>query len=115
MSISQKKADEILNYYLLHKKIELIFTQDLNPLYQYLSKNFITSFFLNDDINIRQTFYIVEKNFIQNWKTYVNYSLAKKYLDSIDINNYKTQEEYVSEIKERVENMILTEELNDDS
>ena len=115
MSISQKKADEILNYYLLHKKIELIFTQDLNPLYQYLSKNFITSFFTNDDINIRQTFYIVEKNFIQNWKTYVNYSLAKKYLDSIDINNYKTQEEYVSEIKERVENMILTEELNDDS
>ena len=112
---SQKKANEILNYYLLHKKIELIFTQDLNPLYKYLSKNFLTSFFTDTDINVRQTFHIVEKNFIQNWKTYVNYSLAKKYLDSIDVNNYKSQEEYISEIKERVDNMILTGELNDDS
>ena len=114
MNKSKKKANEILNYYLLHKKIELIFTQGVNPFYKYLSRNFFTSFFFNDDINVRQTFYIVEKNFIQKWKEYVKYSVAKKYLDSIDINDYKSQKEYISEVKARLDNMILTGELNED-
>ena len=115
MNISRKKANEILNYYFLHKKIELIFIRGINPFYIYLSRNFFTSFFTNDDINVRQTFYIVEKNFIQKWKEYVKYSVAKKYLDLIDINDYKSQEEYISELKARLDNMILTGELNEDS
>ena len=112
MSISQKKSKEILNYYIFHKKIELIFNYDLNPFYKYLSKGVLSYIFLNDDINVRQEFYIVEKNFINNWKTYVNYSTAKKYLDSVDYNNFSTEEEYIKELKELVDNMVLTEEIS---
>ena len=114
MKEANKKAEQITSYYLFHKKIELIFQKGINHLYKYVSKNFFTKFFINDYINEKQEFFILEDNFVKTWKSYVNYDIAKKYLDKIDILKYNNEEEYISEIKECCENMILTGEINND-
>ena len=88
MKIAKEKAEQIAYYYLFHKKIELIFQQGENHLYNYLSKNYFTKFFLNS---------------------------AKKYLDTINVFEYKNEDDYMKEIKERCDNMILTEEISNDS
>ena len=115
MSTAQKKANEISAYYIFHKKIELIFHHNSNHFYQYNYKNMIVKFFSNDDINKCQNFYLIEKNFIQNWETYVNYQTAKQYLDKINALKYNTEEEYISEINEMCNNMVLTGEIKEDS
>ena len=100
MSSAYKRAKEIANYYLFHKKLELIYLKGLNHFYQYSYKNMIVSFFGNSDINVKQKFYIIERNFFLNWKSFVNYSEAVKYLDTINALDYKTEAEYESEINE---------------
>ena len=54
MKIAKHKAEEIAQYYIFHKKIELIFTKGLNHFYKYLSKSFLTKFFISSDINENQ-------------------------------------------------------------
>ena len=115
MEIAKEKAEQIAYYYLFHKKIELIFQQGENHLYNYLSKNYFTKFFLNSDVNEKQNFYIIDDNWIKNWKYYVNYNCAKKYLDTINVFEYKNEDDYMKEIKERCDNMILTGEISNDS
>ena len=115
MKIAKHKAEEIAQYYIFHKKIELIFTKGLNHFYKYLSKSFLTKLLTNSDINENQEFYIIEDNFIKNWKKFVNYENAKKNLDAINVFNYNNENEYMSEIKERCDNMVLTGEINNDS
>ena len=115
MKIAKEKAEQIAYYYLFHKKIELIFQQGENHLYNYLSKNYFTKFFLNSDVNEKQKFYIIDDNWIKNWKYYVNYNCAKKYLDTINVFEYKNEDDYMKEIKERCDNMILTGEISNDS
>ena len=115
MSSASKKAKEIAYYYLFHKKLELIYLKGLNHFYRYSYKNRIKSFFGNSDINAIQKFYLIENNFFKNWKSYVNYPTAKKYLDEINTLDYETEEEYTSEVEERCDNMILIGEIKDDS
>ena len=115
MTEARRKAEQIISYYIFHKKIELIFTKGKNHLYEYLSKNFLIKFFSNDDINLKQEFHVIEEDFIKGWKTYVNYEAAKKYLDTIDVFKYNNENEYMNEIKEMCENMILTGEINNNN
>ena len=115
MSSAYKRAKEIANYYLFHKKLELIYLKGLNHFYQYSYKNMIISFFGNSDINVIQKFYIIERNFFLNWKSFVNYSAAVKYLDTINALDYKTEAEYEAEINERCDNMVSMGVIKDDS
>ena len=115
MKIAKHKAEEIAQYYIFHKKIELIFTKGLNHFYKYLSKSFLTKLLSNSDINECQNLYLIEDNFIKNWKKFVNYENAKKNLDAINVFNYNNEDDYMKEIKERCDNMLLTGEINNDS
>ena len=112
MKEARKKAEQIASYYLFHKKIELFFTKGENHLYQYLSKNILIQFFTNTNINEKQEFHIIVEDFIKGWKSYVNYEVAKKYLDEIDVFKYNNENEYMNEIKQSCENMVLTGEIN---
>ena len=114
MKNAEKKAEQISYYYLFHKKIELFFQEGLNHLYKYSSPSFLKAIFLNDDINQKEEFYILEEDLIQEWKSSTNYNTAKKYLDSINVFSYSNENEYMAEIKERCDNMILTGEINND-
>ena len=115
MTEARRKAEQIASYYIFHKKIELIFTKGNNHLYEYLSKNILVKIFTNDDINVKQVFRIIVEDFIKGWKTYVNYEAAKKYLDTIDVFKYNNENEYMKEIKEMCENMILTGEIDNNN
>ena len=115
MENARKKAEQIAYYYIFHKKIELIFEKGLNHLYEYTSTFLLKKIFLNDDVNKREEFYILEEDWIKNWKSFVKYDHVKKILDTIDVLSYKTENEYMAEIKERCDNMILTGEINNDS
>ena len=115
MKNAQKKAEQIAYYYLFHKKIELIFEKGFNHLYEYSSTFLLKKIFLTDDVNKKEEFYILEEDWIKNWKSLINYDYAKKILDTIDVLSYKNENEYMTEIKERCDNMVLTGEINNDS
>ena len=106
MSIAEKKAEQIKNYYLFHKKIELIFTEGFIPFFEYNVKGFISKFFNPENINIVQNFYIINNDWINNWKLYSNYSYAKKKLDDID---YCQGEDYLKEEMDRICNKMIVD------
>ena len=87
MSVAKEKAEQIKNYYLFHKKIELIFTEGFIPFFEYGTKGFINSFLNPQKANYFQVFYIINKDWIKNWKLYSNYSYVKQKLDDIEYYN----------------------------
>ena len=69
---SSNLTNQILCYYLFHKKLELFFNNHYNP-------------FINDKKEIKlESYYIINKDILKLWKEYCNYSLHKAYLDKID-------------------------------
>ena len=113
MSSAQKKAEQIAHYYLFHKKIELIFIKGIYKFYKYHENNIFKSFFSNDDLSKKEDLYVMEKNWIDAWKIYVNYEEIKNILDTIKL-DFNDENEFMKEIKERCNCMILTEQIKDD-
>ena len=69
---SSNLTNQILCYYLFHKKLELFFNNQYNP-------------FINNKMEIKlESYYIINKDILKSWKEYCNYSLHKAYLDKID-------------------------------
>jgi len=110
MSVAKEKAEQIKQYYLFHKKIELIFTEGFIPFFEYGTKGFIKSFFNPQQINILQNFYILDYDWIKNWKSYTNYSYVKQKLDDIE---YCNGEDYLkTEMDRACDNMIRKGEID---
>ena len=110
MEVAQKKAKQIKYYYLFHKKIYNIFNYGLNPFYKNPEKTLI-NIILAKDINVLEYFYILDINWINSWKKYSQYNSAILNLNDIK-ENLDDEEKFKKEIKERCDNMILTEEIN---
>ena len=95
---SSNLTNQILTYYLFHKRLELFFNCQNNPFIQ------------NNKEGMKvEKYYIIQKELIELWKDYCNYSLHKTYLD--EINFYNTNiESYITNIKDSIEK--LNKELN---
>jgi len=106
MSVAKEKAEQIKNFYLFHKKIELIFTEGFIPFFEYGAKGFINSFLNFQNVNELKKFYIIDNDWITNWKLYSNYSYVKKQLDNI---KYWNGEEYLKKEMEIICNNIISE------
>ena len=67
--IINEKTQQIINYYIFHKKIEKIINKEINP------------YCINKDII---DIYIINPNWIILWKIYTNYEYVKKEFDKIE-------------------------------
>ena len=95
---SSNLTNQILTYYLFHKKLELFFNCQNNPFIQ------------NNKEGMKvEKYYIIQKELIELWKDYCNYSLHKTYLDQINFYNTNI-ESYITNIKDSIEK--LNKELN---
>ena len=77
--IANEKAKQIEYYYYFHKKIESIFKNGFNQLFKYEKFS---------ELN-EENFYIIDEKWINFWKTYSGYNIAKEYLDKIEFNEEK--------------------------
>ena len=93
--IKNNKKLQIIEYYLFHRKIECFFNFGYIPFC--LEKN-----------NYFEELYIVNKDWINYWKNYSNYNIAKSYFDKLNSNIENLKEE----IENMCDNMINTEEIN---
>ena len=114
MGISENKVindkiEQIIEYYLLQKKIEYIVSSDNNPLVS-KSKNFFDSFINPYDKQMEESYYIIDETWINTWKIYSKYDLAKSYFDKIKVEN---KSQFKKEIIDACKNMILTGEITD--
>ena len=62
------------------------------------------------DKQIKESYYIVEESWINDWKKYSNYEVAKSYFDKIKVEN---KSQFKKEIIDACKNMELTGEIND--
>ena len=85
---SEIKSEQIVNYYLFHKKIESIINKGKIP--------FI------DNINQILKIYIINPNWINNWKLYTNYNRVKTELDKIVETN---EENLLTKLKEKCQDL----------
>ena len=90
---SSNLNNQILTYYLFHKKLELFFSGQYNPFFQ---KN-------NEGIKL-ENYYIISKDLIEPWKEYCQYSLHKNYLDKIDFYNTGI-EKYVNLLENEIKQL----------
>ena len=110
MNVAKEKAEQIKKYYLFHKKIELIFSEGFIPFFEYGTKGFIRAFFNPQNINVLNTFYVINYDWIKNWKLYSNYSYVKQKMDDIE---YCNGEDYLEKEIDRICNkMIMDGEIN---
>ena len=110
MNIAKEKAEQIKKYYSFHKKIELIFSEGFIPFFEYGTKGFISAFLNPQKINILKTFYVINDDWIKNWKSYSNYSYAKQKMDEI---KYFNGEDHLNKEMDRICNkMIMDGEIN---
>ena len=86
--ISKQKSEQIINYYIFHKKIENIINKGENP--------------LNAQRN-EITIYILNLQWIKKWKLYTNYEEVKKELDKI---NYNDENSLINKLTERCDELI---------
>ena len=70
-SSNNKLKDQVINYYMFHKKIECFFKDKFNPFYN-----------PNDGIKI-ENFYIINTALVKKWKIYCNYDMKKMEYDEI--------------------------------
>ena len=91
INYSHRKANQIIDYYLFHKKIESIIEKGENPLFNKKNKNEILYI------------YIVNPNWLNNWKLYTNYDKIKIELDKIE---EKNEEKLKTKLKEKCKNLI---------
>ena len=78
---SYNLTNQILYYYLSHKKLELFFTGQYNP---FINNN-------NDSIKL-ENYYIISKDLIKKWKIYCNYYIYQACLDKINLYNISLEE-----------------------
>ena len=104
--IANEKAKQIAYYYFFHKKIEKIFKTGFNPFFNYENTKIYNP---NEEI-FEETFYIIDEKWINLWKIYSGYIVAKEYFDKIEPKEEKTLK---SEVTLMCNNMIMTGEIND--
>ena len=83
MGSSNNKKDQIINYYLFHKKIECIYKNKYNP-------------FASAEVGLEK-FFVVKKELVKIWMAHFDYNLYKYYFDEIfdflkcnnDFSNFK--------------------------
>ena len=87
-------TNQILYYYLFHKKLELFFKGQYNPFSE-----------INKEEKIQlEKYYIINKTFISMWKEYCSYDLHKKSLDKINIYNIK-KEDYIEKLQGNINSL----------
>ena len=94
--VAEKTTNQIINYYLFHRKIFEIINKGVNP------------YFNNDIIDI----YIMNPNWIDHWKSYSNYKKIKNELDTI---NERNEESLLNKLKTKCNNMIDEGKINNSS
>ena len=78
--------NQILYYYLFHKKLELFFVQQNSPFFEINKK----------EIKLDK-YYIIDKKLLNSWKEYSFYNLHKYYLNKINLYNYSF-EKYIKNL-----------------
>ena len=86
--ISKEKSIQIINYYIFHKKIDNIITKGENP--------------LNAKMN-EISIYIMNLQWIKNWKLYTNYEVVQKEFDKIEDDN---ENSLITKLNERCDELI---------
>ena len=86
--ISNQKSEQIINYYIFHKKIDNIIKTGENP--------------LNAQRN-EITIYILNLQWIKKWKLYTNYEKVQKELDKI---KYNDENLLITKLNERCDELI---------
>ena len=99
------KAEQISHYFFLQYKFDWFFKHKFIPFFRFPNK----SLFNPSGMNILTNLYIIDINWINNWKRQTNYEHVKKILD--DMSNFEDENEIKKEIKEKLENMKLTGEI----
>ena len=103
--VANEKAKQMANYYHFHKKIEKIFTTGFNPYFKYEKSSILNP---NGETSI-DSFYIIDKSWINLWKIYSAYDKAKEYFDKIETQEEKKLEKKLTNM---CNNMILTGEID---
>ena len=90
---SSNLTNQILNYYLFQKRLELFFDGHFNPNIE------------NKKEKIElENFYIISQDLLDKAKEYFNYPIYKACLDNVEFNNIK-KEEYINKLKEEINNI----------
>ena len=95
--ISKQKSEQIINYYIFHKKIDNIIKKGYNP--------------LNAQAN-EISIYILNLQWIKKWKIYTNYEDVQKELDKIEGNDEKS---LIIKLNERCDKLINKGTINNSS
>ena len=90
---SSNLTNQILNYYLFQKRLELFFDGHFNP---YTENK-------KEKIEL-ENFYIISQDLLDKAKEYFNYPIYKACLDNVEFNNIK-KEEYINKLKEEINNI----------
>jgi hypothetical protein len=99
------KAEQIYYYFFLQYKFDWFFKHKFIPFFRYPNKSFSNP----SGFNIQNNLYIIDINWINNWKKQINYAHVKKILE--EMSNFEDKNEIQKEIKEKLENMKLTGEI----
>ena len=99
------KAELISHYFFLQYKFDWFFKHKFIPFFRYPNKSLLNPL----GYNIQTNLYIIDMNWINNLKRQTNYEHVKKILE--DMSNFEDENEIKKEIKEKLENMKLTEEI----
>ena len=87
--INDEKIEQIINYYIFHKKIEKIMKKEINP------------YCINKDII---DIYIINPNWINLWKIYTDYEKVEKEFDKI---KDEDENSLLKKLKKSYINMIM--------
>ena len=99
------RADQIYHYFFLQYKFDWFFKHKFIPFFRYPNRSFS-----NPSAKIHHSYlYIIDINWINNWKKQTNYEHVKKILE--EMANFEDEVEIKKEIKEKLENMKLTGEI----
>ena len=91
MGNSNLLRNQIVYYYLFHKKLECFFNSGYNPFYNNKS----------NELKIEK-FYVINKNLIRNFKEYWQYYLFKYNFDQINMNDFKGDiDKYKSQLEKK--------------
>ena len=99
------KDELISHYFFLQYKFDWFFKHKFIPFFRYPNKSLLNPF----GYNIQTNLYVIDINWINNFKSQTNYDHVKKILE--DMSNFEDENEIKKEIKEKLENMKLTEEI----
>ena len=108
--VAMKKAQQIENYYIFHKIFEFIFNNSKNPLINNKQQNIIDKLFSPIKVNKKEKLFIIDKNWIKQWKKYSNYDIALNYFNKIKFEN---EQNFIKDVKEICQNLVLLGEIND--